>query len=87
VIVLCKEALLASRPVRLQARLAAHRLEELPPSVRSGTRLSTMTSSQAHFPILPAIKPFKQYGASGMWLSELIPHIGSIADDICLSDQ
>jgi len=34
--------------------------------------------------VLPPIKPFKQYGKSGMWLSELLPHIGSIADDICL---
>lgn len=60
------------------------RLEELPASVRAGKRLSTMTSGQAHFPILPAIRPFHQYGKSGMWLSELIPHTGSIADEICL---
>lgn len=60
------------------------RLQELPESVRKGKRLSTMTSGQAHFPILPAIKPFKQYGHSGMWLSEMLPHIGSIADDITL---
>ncbi len=60
------------------------RLEELPESVRAGTRLSTMTSAQGHYPILPAIKPFKQYGKSGMWMSEMLPHIGSISDDICL---
>ncbi|MBI1333516.1 MAG: DUF1501 domain-containing protein [Armatimonadetes bacterium] len=64
--------------------LFQHRLEELPESVRAGKRLSTMTSGQAHFPILPAIKPFKQYGNSGMWLSEMLPHIGGIADDITL---
>ncbi|HWD38825.1 MAG TPA: DUF1501 domain-containing protein [Fimbriimonas sp.] len=64
--------------------LFAKRLQELPESVRAGTKLSTMTSGQAHFPILPAIRPFKQWGKSGMWLSELIPHTGSIADDICL---
>jgi hypothetical protein len=60
------------------------RLQELPESVRSGARLSTMTSSQKQFPILPALKPFRQYGRSGRWLSELLPHIGGIADDICL---
>ncbi|HLK15632.1 MAG TPA: DUF1501 domain-containing protein, partial [Fimbriimonadaceae bacterium] len=60
------------------------RLQELPASVRAGARLSTMTSSQAHYPILPAIKPFKAYGQCGRMLSELIPHTGSIADDICL---
>jgi hypothetical protein len=64
--------------------LEKHRLEELPASIREGTRLSTMTASQAHYPVLPAIQPFKQYGKSGMWLSELLPHIGSIADDVCL---
>ena len=64
--------------------LTAHRLEELPASLRAGTRLSTMTSSQGKYPILPAIKPFKQYGKSGMWMSEMLPHIGGIADDICL---
>ncbi|MDR3691737.1 MAG: DUF1501 domain-containing protein [Fimbriimonas sp.] len=64
--------------------LESRRLQELPESIRAGTRLSTMTSSQAHYPILPAIQPFKQYGQSGMWLSEMLPHIGSISDDICL---
>lgn len=64
--------------------LNAHRLEELPASLRAGTRLSTMTSGQGKYPVLPAIKPFKQYGKSGMWLSELLPHTGAIADDICL---
>ncbi|WP_395140575.1 DUF1501 domain-containing protein [Armatimonas sp.] len=56
----------------------------LPDSVRKGTRLSTMTSGLKTFPILPAHKPFKAYGKSGMMLSELIPHIGSLADDISL---
>ena len=64
--------------------LFSRRLEELPASVRAGTRLSTMTSSQGKYPILPAIQPFKQYGQSGMWLSEMLPHIGSVSDDICL---
>jgi len=64
--------------------LEKHRLEELPESVRKTSRLSTMTSGQGKFPILPAIKPFRQYGESGMWLSELLPHTGSIADQICL---
>jgi hypothetical protein len=64
--------------------LAKHRLEELPESVRKTSRLSTMTSDQKQFPVLPAIKDFKQYGQCGMWMSEMLPHIGSMADDICL---
>lgn len=59
------------------------RLQELPESVRGKIRLSTMTASQKGYPILPALKPFRQYGNSGKWLSEFIPHIGSIADDVC----
>ncbi len=64
--------------------LFKRRLEELPESVRAGTRLSTMTAKQKQYPILPAIKPFQQYGQCGRWLSEMLPHTGSIADDICL---
>jgi len=65
-------------------QLAKHRLEELPASLREGKRLSTMTATQAKYPVLPPIKPFRQYGKSGMWLSEMLPHTGGIADDICL---
>ena len=64
--------------------LEAMRLKELPESVRAGARLSTMTASQKGYPILPAIKPFKQYGQSGRWMTEMLPYTGAIADDICL---
>ncbi|MFO0262082.1 MAG: DUF1501 domain-containing protein, partial [Planctomycetota bacterium] len=64
--------------------LEAMRLQELPESVRKGTRLSTMTASQGSYKILPPLKPFRQYGDSGRWLSELLPHTGGVADDICL---
>jgi hypothetical protein len=60
------------------------RLQQLPESVLKSARLSTMTSGQGNYPILPAIKPFKAYGKSGMMLSELLPHTGDIADEICL---
>jgi hypothetical protein len=64
--------------------LVPRRLQELPASVRRGARLSTMTSGQATFPILPAIRPFRRFGRCGMELSTLLPHIGSLADDVCL---
>ncbi len=60
------------------------RFKELPDSVRSGVRLSSMTSNYKSFPILPAVKPFKQYGQSGTFMSSLLPHIGSMADDISI---
>lgn len=64
--------------------LNARRLEELPASLREGKRLSTMTSGQGRYPILPAIKPFRAYGQAGTELSEFLPHTGSIADEMCL---
>ncbi|MFM2170779.1 MAG: hypothetical protein RI957_1008 [Verrucomicrobiota bacterium] len=63
------------------------RLTELPASVRGNTRLSTMTASQGKYPILSALKPFQSYGKCGRMLSSLLPHIGSIADDICFIDS
>ena len=56
--------------------------KDLPESVRQGQRLTTMTASQARFPIAPSIFSFKQYGKCGKWISELLPNIGSMADDL-----
>ena len=58
--------------------------QDLPQSVRGGQRLTTMTSGQTRFPIAPTLYNFKQHGKAGTWVSELLPHIGSIADDIAL---
>jgi hypothetical protein len=55
----------------------------LPPSVQMGQRLTTMTQSQRQL-ILPGIAPFRRYGKCGAWLCDLLPHTGSIADEICI---
>src|SRR5690606_19966461 len=47
---------------------------DLPKSIRMGQRLTTMTSGQSRFPIAPSIYNFAQYGQSGAWVSELMPH-------------
>jgi len=57
---------------------------ELPDSIRMGQRLTGMTSGQANFPVTASRFSFAQHGESGMWLSELLPHTASIADDICV---
>jgi hypothetical protein len=57
--------------------------KDLPESVRNGQRLTTMTSGQARFPIAPSKYKFAQYGKSGMWVSELLPHTASMVDDMC----
>jgi hypothetical protein len=61
-----------------------HRGEDLPESIRKGQRLTTMTSGQKNFPIAPSIFDFKQHGESGMWMSELMPHMSSITDKLCM---
>jgi hypothetical protein len=65
-------------------RLAARHGIELPDSVRMGQRITTMTSGQKSFPVAPSIFKFSQRGQSGAWISELLPHTASIADDIAI---
>jgi hypothetical protein len=57
---------------------------ELPASVRMGQRITTMTSGQARFPVAPSVFKFDRKGQVGAWVSELLPHIGSIVDDIAI---
>ena len=58
--------------------------KELPESVRNGQRLTTMTSGQKSFPIAPSMFRFDQHGESGAWISELMPHLAMVADDLCI---
>lgn len=58
--------------------------KDIPDSIRGTTRLSTMSSGYGKWPCQPAIKPFKKYGEAGIALSEMLPSVGSIADEICL---
>ena len=65
-------------------QLAGLRGSELPDSIRQGQRLTGMTSAQASFPVAPSMFKFAQHGESGTWLSELLPHTASIADELCV---
>ena len=58
--------------------------QELPPSVRGNTRLSTMVQGQTSFPVVGPIARFKPGGKSGAMISDLLPHTRDIADDICV---
>jgi hypothetical protein len=57
---------------------------ELPPSVRMGQRITGMTAGQAAWLCVGSAYPFQRYGSQGTELSELLPHTGSIVDDIAL---
>jgi hypothetical protein len=48
------------------------------------TRVTTMTSGQASFPIAPSKYKFRQYGQGGTWISELLPHTALMVDDIAI---
>jgi hypothetical protein len=58
--------------------------QELPASVRMGQRLTTMTSGQSTFPLVPSIYPFHQHGQSGAWVSDLLPYTAKMADNLCI---
>jgi Protein of unknown function (DUF1501) len=58
--------------------------KDVPDTIRGTTRLSTMSSGYGKWPIVPSIKPFKRYGRSGLALSEMLPYVGTLADDLCL---
>lgn len=57
---------------------------EIPESVIGKNRISGMVSNQYSFPLAMPAATFAQYGANGTYLSDLIPHTASIADDICI---
>ena len=56
---------------------------ELPESVRMGQRLTGMSGNQSSLPLAGSPFKFKQHGKSGAWLSELLPHTASVADELC----
>lgn len=57
---------------------------ELPPSIRQGQRITTMTSKQDSLPIAPSTYRFRPAGQSGAVISDLLPYTTGIVDDICL---
>ena len=57
---------------------------ELPGTVRMGQRLTGMSSGQANFPVANSMFKFAQYGKSGTWVSELLPHTAQVVDDLCI---
>lgn len=58
--------------------------KDLPESVRNGQRITTMTSGQARFPIAPSLFQFAQHGQAGTWVSELLPNMAKVVDDIAV---
>ena len=56
--------------------------QEVPESIFNGQRLTGMTAGQASFPAARTIFNFKQHGQSGAWITEAMPHLAGVADEI-----
>jgi hypothetical protein len=64
--------------------LSKHRGEELPESVRRGQRITGLTEKQGALPVAASCFKFRDYGKSGMRMAEILPELGSIADELTL---
>ncbi len=58
--------------------------KELPASIKGTQRLTGMTSGQTAYPIVPPLRPGKNCGNSGLWISDLLPHLQEMADELCI---
>jgi len=58
--------------------------KELPDEVRKGQRLTGMSGNQSSLPLVGSPFKFDQYGESGQWMSDILPHTSKLADDLCI---
>ena len=65
-------------------KLKDHFGQDLPASIRMGQRITGMTSGQKTLPVAPSLFKFAQHGKAGTWVSDLLPNIATIADDIAV---
>ena len=60
--------------------------QDLPEEVRDGQRITGMTSKQKNLPVCPSKYKFtlQDNNADGVWISELLPHTSTVANDLCV---
>lgn len=63
--------------------LNEHSGQPIPESFIAGKRFAFMDSSH-RINLLGSKRRFRQYGESGAWVSDLLPHTGRIVDDLCM---
>ena len=54
----------------------------LPESISQGQRVTAMTIGKEKL-VAPSQFNFSRQGKSGVWMSELLPHLSTVADDLC----
>jgi hypothetical protein len=64
-------------------KLAEMHGQAVPEEYVGGRRFSSMTGNPQGKLMLAPIEPFAQHGASGAWVSKLLPYTAEIADDLC----
>ncbi|MDA0658643.1 MAG: DUF1501 domain-containing protein [Planctomycetota bacterium] len=52
-----------------------------PPSILEGRRFAFLKGNEK---LLGPLRPFSQYGQSGAWVSDLLPHLQKQVDDMCI---
>jgi hypothetical protein len=55
----------------------------VPEEYLGGKRFSTMTGDPSGKQLLAPLEKFQQYGKSGAWVSDLMPHTAKIVDELC----
>lgn len=57
--------------------------QPLPESVSMGQRVTAMTKGQTQL-VAPSKFKFRRQGKNSIWMSELLPHLSRVADDLCI---
>ncbi len=57
--------------------------QEVPDSVIGGQGIRVTPAGQTSFPVVRSVFNFKQHGESRATISEVMPYLGEVADDIC----
>ncbi|NOZ38600.1 MAG: DUF1501 domain-containing protein [Planctomycetes bacterium] len=56
--------------------------QKMPESLAAGAKFAFIQKDTAR--LMASNRKFTQHGQSGMWFSDLLPHLGTCADDICM---
>ncbi|HTT04656.1 MAG TPA: DUF1501 domain-containing protein [Steroidobacteraceae bacterium] len=57
--------------------------QPMPASELGTQKLSSMSSGQAAFFVTAPVKPLRQHGQSGVWVSDFLPHLAGVVDELC----
>jgi hypothetical protein len=64
--------------------LTARHGQQMPTSVLGSQRVTLLTRNQGHFKAVATPYRFARHGRSGQELSELLPHLATCADELCI---